>query len=98
MKIPDFENHCLRPYRQDEAAEVHWIAKEHRRSERTIRNWCVQFGIGRQLTVGGPWSVSRVVLLTFLMATSGRWMLTYQANVSAIWSRNIITVPVWPTC
>jgi hypothetical protein len=44
---------------------VHWVAREQGRSERVIRNWCVQFGIGRQLT-GGPWSVSRVALLMFL--------------------------------
>ena len=66
MKIPDFENYCLRPYHPDETAEVHWVAREQGRSERAIRNWCTQFGIGRQLTVGGPWSVSRVALLMFL--------------------------------
>jgi hypothetical protein len=57
---------CLRPYHDDEAFAVHWAAIEAKKSERTIRNWCAEFGIGRRNLAGGPWEVSRVALLMFL--------------------------------
>jgi hypothetical protein len=31
------------------------------KSERTLRNWCVEHGIGRRIA-GGAWAVSRVAL------------------------------------
>ena len=43
---PDWS--CLRPDHRDEAQEVHWAAIETGKSERTIRNWCVQYGMDRR--------------------------------------------------
>jgi hypothetical protein len=57
---------CLRPYRREEAMEVHLAAIETGKTERTIRNWCRDHGIGRRNLAGGPWSVSRVALAMFL--------------------------------
>jgi len=34
------------------------------RSERTIRDWCTRFDIGRR--IGGRWAVSKVALATLL--------------------------------
>jgi hypothetical protein len=51
------EWHCLQPYRRDEAIEVHWVAFEIAKTERTIRNWCAQYGHRRpsaQERVQGP--------------------------------------------
>ena|SRR5258708_33000888 len=66
MSGEDAGERCLRPYHRDEAVEVCWVAFEVEKTERTVRNWCAQFGIGRRNLAGGRWSVSRVALAMFL--------------------------------
>jgi hypothetical protein len=45
MSGEDAGERCLRPYHRDEAVEVCWVAFEAEKIERTVRNWCAQFGI-----------------------------------------------------
>src|ERR1700674_3924989 len=47
-----------------EAASLSIAAKIASKSERTVRNWCGEFGLGRR--IGGHWAVSRVALAAHL--------------------------------
>jgi len=50
----------LIPYAGEESISIGEAATIARKSERTLRNWCVKPGIGRR--IGGAWAVSRVAL------------------------------------
>jgi hypothetical protein len=55
----------LVPFAEEERISIGRAAEIAGRSERTIRNWCVEYGIGRRIA-GGPWAVSRVALAMLL--------------------------------
>jgi N-terminal domain of oxidoreductase len=50
----------LIPFDKREAVSLPITAEIASKSERTVRNWCVEFGLGRR--IGGHWAVSRVAL------------------------------------
>jgi hypothetical protein len=54
----------LVPFAKEERISVKEAAAVAGRSERTVRNWCVERGIGRR--VGGIWAVSKVALVMWL--------------------------------
>jgi helix-turn-helix protein len=54
----------LVPYAKEERISVKEAATIAGKSERTLRNWCVERGIGRR--VGGIWAVSKVALVMWL--------------------------------
>jgi hypothetical protein len=55
----------LVPFANEECISIRQTAKIAGKSERTVRNWCVQYGIGRRVA-GGMWLVSKVALLMLL--------------------------------
>ena len=55
----------LVPYAAEEKISIKRAAQIAGMSERTLRNWCVEHGIGRRIA-GGAWAVSRVALAMFL--------------------------------
>jgi hypothetical protein len=55
----------LIPFAAEEAISVGEAATATRKSTRTIRNWCVRYGIGRRIA-DGTWAVSRVALAMLL--------------------------------
>ena len=55
----------LTPYDPREGISLATAAKRAGKSETTIRNWCVQHGLGRRVG-GGVWVVSQVALAMFL--------------------------------
>jgi hypothetical protein len=57
--------HTLVPFAGEECISVCQAGAIARKSERTIRNWCVVHEIGRRVG-GGPWMVSLVALTMLL--------------------------------
>ena len=57
--------HTLIPFDADEGLRLDEAARVAGKSARTVRNWCVERGIGRKVG-GGTWVVSRVALAMFL--------------------------------
>jgi hypothetical protein len=55
----------LIPFADEESISIGEAATIAGKSERTLRNWCVEHGIGRRVA-GGAWSVSRVALAMLL--------------------------------
>jgi hypothetical protein len=55
----------LVPFDAREGVGLAAAAKHAGKSETTVRNWCVQHGLGRRVG-GGVWVVSRVALAMFL--------------------------------
>lgn len=55
----------LIPFDRCEAITVHVAANIAGRAERTIRDWCEAYHLGRRIG-GAPWTVSRVALQMFL--------------------------------
>jgi hypothetical protein len=55
---------CLFPFDAREAISLQIAAGIAGKSEGTIKNWCLNHGIGRR--IGCHWSVSRVALAMFL--------------------------------
>jgi hypothetical protein len=55
----------LVPYAAEEKISIKRAAQIAGMSERTLRNWCVEHGIGRRIA-GGAWAVSKVALAIFL--------------------------------
>jgi hypothetical protein len=55
----------LVPFTKEERISIKEAAAEAGRSERTVRNWCVQHGIGRRVA-RGTWAVSKVALMMWL--------------------------------
>lgn len=55
----------LIPYHRREAINLKAAAEIAGKSESTIRNWCIEFAIGRRVG-GGAWQVSHPALLMFL--------------------------------
>jgi hypothetical protein len=54
----------LIPLDKREAVSLSIAAEIARKCERTMRNWCVEHGLGRK--IGGHWAVSRVALAMYL--------------------------------
>jgi Helix-turn-helix domain len=54
----------LIPFARREGMTLQAAASIANRSESTIRNWCIEHGLGRK--IGGQWMVSRVALDMFL--------------------------------
>jgi hypothetical protein len=54
----------LIPYDNLEAVSLSIAARLASKCERTVRNWCGEFGLGRR--IGGHWAVSRVALAMYL--------------------------------
>jgi hypothetical protein len=55
----------LVPFADEERIVIRKAARIAGKSERTLRNWCVEHGIGRRVA-GGNWAVSRVALAMLL--------------------------------
>lgn len=55
----------LTPYDPREGISLKVAADRAGKSETTLRNWCVQHGLGRRVG-GGVWVVSKVALAMFL--------------------------------
>jgi hypothetical protein len=55
----------LIPYAGEERLSIGEAATIAGKSERTLRNWCVEHGIGRRVA-GGNWAVSKVALQMLL--------------------------------
>jgi hypothetical protein len=55
----------LVPFAGEECISIGEAASIARKSERTLRNWCVEHGIGRRIA-GGTWGVSKVALMMLL--------------------------------
>ena len=58
------EPQVLRPFHRSEVLSVAEAADMAGKSERTIRDWCARFDIGRR--IGGRWAVSKVALAMLL--------------------------------
>ncbi len=58
------DRQILVPWDGRETLTIREAAKIAKKSEGTIRNWCLEYGIGRM--IGGGWQVSRVALHMFL--------------------------------
>lgn len=65
MAARDDLNFVLLPYDYREAISTSVAARRAGRSQRTIRKWCEDHGIGRHIA-GGQWKVSVVALAMFL--------------------------------
>ena len=62
MMSPEEPNFIvLIPHDPREACTLAQAARRAGKSESTVRNWCLNHGIGRRV-VGGTWSVSRPAL------------------------------------
>jgi hypothetical protein len=59
------KNYTLVPFHVAEGLTLGQAAEIAGKSERTLRNWCVEHGIGRRVA-GGAWAVSRVALAMLL--------------------------------
>ena len=55
----------LVPFATEEVISIKKAAEIAGKSERTLRNWCAEYGIGRRIA-GGIWAVSRVALAMLL--------------------------------
>jgi hypothetical protein len=55
----------LVPFASEECISIGEAALIAGKTERTIRNWCLMYGIGRRVGVGA-WAVSKVALTMFL--------------------------------
>jgi hypothetical protein len=55
----------LVPFAGEECTSIGKAAAIAGKSERTLRNWCVEHGIGRRVA-GGAWNVSKVALAMLL--------------------------------
>lgn len=58
-------SHCLIPFDRREGLTTAQAAAVAGRTERRVRQWCVEHDLGRRVA-GGPWLVSRVALDMFL--------------------------------
>jgi hypothetical protein len=72
----------LVPYSAAEAISVGEAAAIAGKSERTIRNWCVQ-GIGRRIG-DGAWAVSKVALTMWLEGDGGA-LAAYRDGARGSW-------------
>jgi hypothetical protein len=54
-------SHTLNPFTLEERISVKDAEEIAKVTDRTIRNWCVRYGIGRRIA-GGRWAVSKVAL------------------------------------
>jgi len=66
--MDDEASACVRtliPFDIRETIGLNVAARMAGRTERTIRNWCEQFGIGRKMP-GGTWAVSKVALVMLI--------------------------------
>jgi hypothetical protein len=61
---PD-DRRILVPYNAAEGLSIEEAAEFAGKSYSTVRNWCLQHGIGRRVG-GGTWVVSKVALAMFL--------------------------------
>jgi hypothetical protein len=68
--------HTLNPYAGEERLSIGEAATIAGRSERTLRNWCVEHGIGRRIA-GGNWAVSKVAL-QMLLDGDDRALIAYR--------------------
>jgi hypothetical protein len=67
----------LRPFNPAEAIRITNAATLAGKSERTIRNWCLERHIGRR--IGGHWAVS-IVALDMLLAGDHEGLVAYLAG------------------
>jgi hypothetical protein len=59
------KQYTLVPFHAAEGLTMKQAAVVARKSERTLRNWCIEFGIGRRVA-GGTWVISKVALAMLL--------------------------------
>src|SRR5437660_1429582 len=79
MRSPEGSNpKVLTPYDPREGIALKEAAARAGKSETTLRNWCVQHGLGRRVG-GGVWVVSKVALAMFL-DDDRRALAAYQAG------------------
>jgi hypothetical protein len=55
------ERKILSPFDRRECISLRQAAARAGKSESTMRSWCLEHGLGRQIA-GGTWSVSKVAL------------------------------------
>ena len=60
------KSHTSVPFHAAEGLTLKQAADVAGKSERTLRNWCVERGIGRRVA-GGSWVVSKVALAMLLV-------------------------------
>ena len=72
----------LVPFDRAEACSLKEAADRAGKSESTIRNWCVNYGIGRRVA-GGVWQISKPALEMLLTAMLQRYVPTMLANAQA---------------
>ena len=66
MRLPERTDRLiLVPFDKAEGTDLSCAAKTAGKSVGTVRNWCVQEGIGRRIG-NGAWVVSKVALAMFL--------------------------------
>jgi hypothetical protein len=68
----------LIPYDKREGIPLNVAAERAGKSPGTIRNWCIEHGIGRRVG-GGQWIVSKVALAMFL-DDDGEALRSYKAG------------------
>lgn len=72
VKLPSRRATFQRPVlmRRDEICDIKFAAHYCNRDPKTIRNWCREYGIGRQAGPSAPIEISRVALE---MVLQGDW-------------------------
>jgi hypothetical protein len=65
MASEDASLHTLIPFAVEECLTIGQAATIAGKSERTLRNWCVEHDIGRRIA-GGAWAVSSIALAMLL--------------------------------
>ncbi|MGY3531446.1 hypothetical protein [Bradyrhizobium sp. USDA 4452] len=70
----------LVPFMKEEAISIADAAARTGMSERTIRNWCHDFGIGAQLARGREWQVSIVALTMLFFYRDREALKEYERN------------------
>jgi hypothetical protein len=73
----------LDPFTIEECIPIGEAARIAGRTERTIRNWCVEHGIGRH--VGGRWAISKVALMMWLNGKHDALAAYRDGGVRASW-------------
>src|SRR5271168_1414594 len=75
--------HTLDPFTIEECIPIGEAARIAGRTERTIRNWCIEHGIGRR--IGGRWAISKVALMMWLDGKHDALVAYRDRGVRASW-------------
>src|SRR5271168_1415985 len=75
--------HTLDPFTIEECIPIGEAARIAGKTERTIRNWGVEHGIGRR--IGGRWAISKVALMMWLDGKHEALVAYRDLGVRASW-------------